>query len=162
MPLNLVWGLWAAALPSKKLSCFFSSEFGFDPNGDAANSIKVSTKCRFSPLAVCHKGDVVLFKDGNDGFKAGKFQLQCEVYGLTLSMISVLAIHKLEPHAGYSVWTFLHQETFIEVDQMLEAVVHSEVPDGKIAALLSLEFRPACWKKGMYFYSAHSKFRKWQ
>ena len=57
--------------------------------------------------SICHKADLVLFKDGSGaGFKVGKVKLHFEVHGLAFSIISVLAINKHEPHSGYSVWTF--------------------------------------------------------
>ena len=138
-------GLVGSSPASNHVKKIISSELGFEKDGDTAKSIKVSTKCRFSPVAVCHKGDVVLLKDGSSAsFKAGKIHLHVEVHGLPFSMISVLAIHKHEPHSGYPVWTFLQQNIFIEADQILETLVYSELPDGKIAALLPLEFRSPC------------------
>ena len=112
-----------------------------DPNEEAVNSIKVSTTCRFSPLATCHKGDVMLFRDGLGGFKAGQIQLHCEVQGVPISLISPYVIHKLEADCGHSVWTPLDNNSFVESDQILDTVVYSARPDGKVAILLPLEFR---------------------
>ena len=82
--------------------------------GDTAGSIKVSTTCLQPCGPICHKADLVLFKDGSGaGFKVGKVKLHFEVHGLAFSIISVLAINKHEPHSGYSVWTSLHQKICI-------------------------------------------------
>ena len=144
MPFSFLWGLWA----SRKVKKILSSEFGFEQDGDTAGSIKVSTTCRFSPVALCHKADLVLFKDGSGaGFKVGKVKLHFEVHGLACSIISVLAINKHEPHSGYSVWTSLHQNICMEAAQILDTLVYSELPDDKIAALLPLDVRSQGKKK---------------
>ena len=83
-----------------------------------------------------------LSKDGSGaGFKVGKVKLHFEVHGLAFSIISVLAINKHEPHSGYSVWTSLYQNICIEAAQILDTLVYSELPDDKIAALLTLDVR---------------------
>jgi hypothetical protein len=126
---------------SKKTKQILIDDLEMDPNEDAVDSIKVSTTCRFSPLATCHKGDVVLFRDGLGGFKAGQIQLHCEVQGVPISLISPYVIHKLEADCSHSVWTPLDNNSFVESDQILDTVVYSARPDGKVAILLPLEFR---------------------
>ena len=96
-------------------------------------------------MALCHKTDLVVFKDGSGaGFKVGKVKLHFEVHGLAFSILSVLAINMHEPHCGFSVWTFLHQNICIEAAQMLDTLVYSEEPDDKILALLPLDVRSQC------------------
>ena len=108
-------GLVGGSKASKKIKQILTAELGLEPNGEAAQSIKCSTESRFSPLATCQKGDVVLYKDGMGGFKAGKVQLHCEVHGLPISMVSAYDVHKLESHCGHSVWTpATDQKIFIE------------------------------------------------
>ena len=108
-------GLVGSCPASRKVKKILSSEFGFEQDGDTAGSIKVSTTCRFSPVALCHKTDLVLFKDGSGaGFKVGKVKLHFEVHGLAFSIISVLAINKHEPHSGYSVWTFSNADFLVQ------------------------------------------------
>ena len=88
--------------------------------------------------SICHKADLVLFKDGSGaGFKVGKVKLHFEVHGLAFSIISECEINTHEPHSGYSVWTPLYQNICIEAAQILDTLVYSELPDGKIAALLT-------------------------
>ena len=115
MPFSFLWGLWAAALPAEKGKKILSSEFGFEQDGDTAGSIKVSTTCRFSPVALCQKADLVLFKDGSGaGFKVGKVKLHFEVHGLAFPITSVLAINKHEPLSGYSIWTFSNADFLVQ------------------------------------------------
>ena len=133
-------GLVDSCPASRKVKRILSSELGFEQDGDAARSIKVSTTCRFSPVAICHKTDFVLFKDGIGG-KVGKIKLHFKVLGVAFSIISVLAIHQHESQSAYSVWIPLHHEICIEADQILDTLVYSELPDGKIAALLPLDVR---------------------
>ena len=95
--------------------------------------------------SICHKADLVLFKDGSGaGFKVGKVKLHFEVHGMAFSIISDCAINKHEPHSGYSVWTPLYQNICIEAAQILDTLVYSELPDDKIAALLTLDVRSQC------------------
>ena len=92
--------------------------------------------------SICHKVDLVLFKDGSGaGFKVGKVKLHFEVHGLAFSIISKCAINKHDPHSGYSVWTPLNQNICIEAAQILDTLVYSELPDDTIAALLPLHWR---------------------
>ena len=89
-----------------------------------------------------------LSKDGSGaGFKVGKVKLHFEVHGLAFSIISECAINKHDPHSGYSVWTPLNQNICIEVAQILDTLVYSELPDDTIAALLPLHARSQGWKK---------------
>ena len=79
-------------------------EQGGGQTGDTAGSIKVSTTCLQPCGSICHKVDLVLFKDGSGaGFKVGKVKLHFEVHGLAFSIISVLAINKHEPA---TLWLF--------------------------------------------------------
>ena len=135
-------GLVKGTTASIKVKQILTNELQLEPNGAAAQSIKCSTESRFSPLATCQKGDVVLYKDAMGGFKAGKVQLHCEVHGLPISMVSAYDVHKLESHCGHSVWTpATDQKIFIETAQILDTVVYSELSDGKVSVLLPVEFR---------------------
>ena len=65
---------------SSKVKKILPTMFGLELDGDTAESIKVSTTCRFSPVGLCHKADLVLFKDESGaGFKVGKVKLHFEV-----------------------------------------------------------------------------------
>jgi len=107
---------------------------------DAADSLKYAVESRFSPVATCHKGDVVILRDPSGALVAGKVQLHCSVLGLPLSLINSYTVHKREP-CGYSIWTPSEENHFIETHEILETVVFSELPNGKVAILLPLEFR---------------------
>ena len=69
-------------------------------------------------------------------------QLHCEVHGLPTTMISTFDIHKLEADCGHSIWTHVDgNRCCIETEQILDTVVYSDRPDGKVAVLLPLEYR---------------------
>ena len=133
-------GLVGGGSASKKIKDILMAELQLDPSGEAAENIKRSKVSRFSPLAVCHKGDVVLYKDGN-GFRAGKVQLHCSVMGVHISMVSIMNVSKLKAESGYSEWAPVDEHIIIETDLILDSCVYSELPNGKIAVLIPLEFR---------------------
>ena len=134
-------GLVRGTKANKRIKQLLTAELDLEPT--AAESIKCSTESRFSPLATCHKGDVVLYKDGQGGFRAGKVQLHCAVLDVPITMVTVFDIHKLEPQCGHSVWTPVGPEqiSFVETDQIMDTVVYSDMPDGKVAVLLPLDLR---------------------
>ena len=136
-------GLVKGTKSSKRIKQLLTAELDLEPTGDAAESIRCSIESRFSPLATCHKGDVIVFKDGLGGFRAGKVQLHCAVLDVPISMVTDFDIHKLEPQCGHSVWTPVGPEhiSFVETDQILDTVVYSDMPDGKVAVLLPLDLR---------------------
>ena len=95
-------GLVGGTRASPRIKQFLATQMDLDPNGDTAQSIKVSIESRFSPLATCHKSDFTLYRHDKGGFKAGKVQLHCEVHGLPTTMISTFDIHKIEADCGHS------------------------------------------------------------
>ena len=123
-----------------KLKRLVADELELDMSSAAAQSLKCSRESRFSSLATCHEGDVIIFKHGGGGFKAGKVQLHFEIHGLAISIIVAYDLHKLESDCGYSVWTPA-SNIFIETCCILDTVVSSVQPDGKVGVLLPLEFR---------------------
>jgi len=132
-------GLVKGSKASKRTQQVLTAELELGP--EAAASIKYSIESRFSPLATCHKGDVILYK-ADGGFRAGKVLIHCEVHGLPISMISNFNVHKFDAHCGHSIWTPAQdQNIFIETDQILDTVVYSELPDGKVSVLIPSEFR---------------------
>ena len=56
-------------------------------------------------------------------------------------MVSVFAVHKVGADSGYSEWTALEEQFFIGSEDILDSVVYSTTPDGKVAILLPPEFR---------------------
>ena len=102
-------GLVGGSLASKRIKQLLSAELELDPKGEAVESIKCSPQVRFSPVALCDRNDVIIFKD-DSGFRAGRVQLHCEVLGLPISMVSVFAVHKVGSDSGYSEWTALEKK----------------------------------------------------
>ena len=119
---------------------FLATEIDLDPNIDTAESIGASIESRFSALATCHRDDFIFYRHGRGGFKAGKVQLHFEIHGLAISIILAYDLHKLESDCGYSVWTPA-SNIFIETCSILDTVVSSVQPDGKVGVLLPTEFR---------------------
>ena len=113
---------------------------GLELDNAAAQSLKCSKESRFSSLDACHEGDVVIFRHCGGGFKAGKVKLHFEIHGLAISIILAYDLHKLESDCGYSVWKPA-SSIFIETCSILDTVVSSVQPDGKVGVLLPLQFR---------------------
>ena len=140
--LFLQWScLKHANISSWFLKQLLAAELGLEPDGDAAESTKCSIESRFSPLATCHKGDVILFNAGQGGYRAGKVQLHFEILGMPISMVLPFEVHKHEAHCGHAVWRPEQNNCFIETDQIPDTVVYSSRPDGKVAVLAPMEFR---------------------
>ena len=133
-------GLVGGGYASKKIKDILIAELQLDPSGEAAENIKCSKVSRFSPLAVCHKGDVVLYKDGNH-FRAGKVQLHCSVLAVHISMVSIMNVSKLKGECAYSEWKSVDEHILIETNLILDSCVYSELQNGNIAVLIPLEFR---------------------
>ena len=119
-------GLVRGTKASTRVNQILTAELKLQPDGDAAQSIQCSIESRFSPLATCHKGDMILYRDGQGGFRAGRVQLHFDIIGMPLSMVSAFNAHKLEPTFGVSVWTpaesALDPKSFIDTDQILDTV----------------------------------------
>ena len=131
-------GLVHGRKASRRVKKLLADELELSTEG--AESLMYSKESRFSPLATCCKDDVVLFKDGL-GFRAGRVHLHFSVHGLPITMVSAFAVHRLDDKCGHSVWTCSEESMFIETDQILDTVVYSALPNGKVAILLPLEFR---------------------
>ena len=116
-------GLVRGTKASTRVKQICTAELKLEPHGDAAQSIQCSTESKFSPLATCHKGDMVLYKDGQGGFRAGRIQLHFDIAGLPLSMVSAFNAHKLDPECGVSIWTpaesDMDPKNFIDTGQIL-------------------------------------------
>ena len=132
-------GLVRGSKGSRRTTSLLVHELELDAVGAA--SIKCSKESRFNPMATCHKGDLVIFNDG-DGIGAGFVELHCEVLGMPISMIAAFDYHRKD-RCGLSVWKpRLHNtHTFIETELILDTAVYSEQPNGSLRLLLPLEHR---------------------
>ena len=132
-------GLVRGSKGSRRTTSLLVHELELDADGAA--SIKCSKESRFNPMATCHKGDFVIFNDG-DGIGAGFVELHCEVLGMPISMIAALDYHRKDS-CGLSVWKpKLHNtHTFIETELILDTSVYSEHPNGNIRLLLPMDHR---------------------
>ena len=137
-------GLVRGTKPSRRVKQILIAELKLEPHGDAAESILCSTETRFSPLATCHQGDMVLYQDGQGSCRAGRIQLHFDIGGHPLSMVSVFNAHKLDTSSmgTLSIWTPAESgKNFIDTSQILDTVVYSEMSDAKVALLMPLELR---------------------
>ena len=132
-------GLVKGSKASKKVKQLLTAELGLDEH--EAASIKCGIESRFSPLATCLRGDVVLFKVGNS-FKAGTVQLHCEVQGLPITMLEAHALHHLESDCGCSIWRPSDGIPFvIETNEIIGTATYCILPDSKMQVLLPIELR---------------------
>ena len=132
-------GLVDARDPSKKVRKSLATAMELD-EADAA-AIKCGTESRFSPLATCRNGDMVLFND-TDGLNIGKCQMHFSVHDVPITMISAMTPHRADVN-GYSVFNALETTEFIETDTILDTVVWSELSNGKIAVIIPIQYRPS-------------------
>ena len=138
---NFEVGLVNGSTPSKKIKQILIAAFDLQPGDDTVQSIKYSVQSRFSPLATCRKGDLVLFKNDSE-VRVGRINLHCEIFGLPISMISEFDNRNFEPACGHSVWTPRpDSNSFIQTDAIIDTVVYSERTNGDVAVLIPWELR---------------------
>jgi len=95
-------GLVGPKKPTKQLKTLLLAELDIDCDD---KDVKWSVITRFSPLATCKKGDMVLFKAACGGRKAGRAQLHLEVEGVPVTLISVFNLVKHDAGCDYAVWS---------------------------------------------------------
>ena len=79
-------GLLQPMKPTRHLKTLLLAELGIDC---AEQHVRWSNTARFSEVATCKKGDMVLFRTaGCDGTKAGQVHLHLEVEGVPVSLVS--------------------------------------------------------------------------
>ena len=107
---------------------------------DDALEVSIAKAARFSPLAVCQTGDVVLVRDG-DGLKAGRVKLHCAVSGISLAFIMPFTLHSRRPHTALAVW---HDDSDVieafETSDILAAVEYCVYPSGRIGTPVPIEY----------------------
>jgi hypothetical protein len=111
---------------------------------DDSYDVKVSVEARFSRVATCKKGDVVIFMDGADSFRAGKVLLHFEVETVPLSMVEVFDCVRRDTEKGRTVWRTRGPDSYkmIDTDDIMDTVVYSLLShDGLYSVLMPPEFR---------------------
>ena len=132
-------GLVGARAPSKATKQSLARNLSIDC---AEQHVLWSNESRFSPLATCKKGDMVLFRSGDGGTKAGSVQLHLEVEGVAVSLLSLLSLVRAEAGSGYSVWTRGGDDaTLVETGCILETVLYSNLANNTVGIILPVEFR---------------------
>jgi hypothetical protein len=131
-------GLLDARKPSKRVKALLAT--GMELSAEDADSIQWSNESRFSRMATCRQGDMILFRDADGAANAGKVQLHFSVQEVAITMIESMNLHKANPN-GYSVFNGLGTSEFVITETILDTVVWSELPDSKFAVLIPLYLR---------------------
>ena len=131
-------GLVGPKKPTKKLKALLLAGLNIDC-GD--KDVRWSDTTRFSPMATCRKGDMVLFKAACGGMKAGKAQLHLEVEGVPVTLVSVFNLVKHDAGCDYAVWSKTADAYLIETDCIIDSLVHMQLSDDSVCIVVPVEFR---------------------
>ena len=134
-------GLVNPKAPCRRLKLMFKSQLSIDAD---IHQVRWSNEARFSTVATCEKGDVVLFKAAdNGGTKAGMIQLHCSVEGAAISVLKVFTHLMTEAGTGYAVFVCSDEgASLIETECIVETVVYnSSLANNRYGIILPIEFR---------------------
>ena len=134
-------GLVDPKAPSKAMKRMLLSELSIDAD---IQDVKWSIESRFSKVATCMKGDVVLFKAAENGdIMAGKVQLHCEVEGVFCTLLKVFTLVRTEAGSGYAVYMCTDEGArLIETECIVDTVVYnSSLANSRCGIILPIELR---------------------
>ena len=107
---------------------------------DDGMPIHTSADARFSALAMCRRGDVVLLQDGS-GLRAARIQLHCDIADECVSMAQAFKLHRRVPGSALAVWEVGDDPYGCwETNAIVAAVEFCMYPDGKVGTILPIEF----------------------
>ena len=133
-------GLVDPNAPSRALKLMFKSQLSIDAD---IHQVRWSNEARFSTVATCEEGDVVLFKAAdNGGIKAGMIQLHCAVGGVAISVLKAFTQVKTEAGTGYAVFVCNDEGAIlIETECIVDTVVYNISLANRYGIILPIEFR---------------------
>ena len=112
---------------------FLGTEFADD-------DIDVAHVSRINAYEVCHKGDVVLLKDG-DVVKAGKIAQHFVLAGVPFSLVHPWTLVRRVANTEMIIWRTTADAELWETTDILAAVEHTAFPDGTVGILMPLRYR---------------------
>ena len=112
---------------------------GLSDEGDAIN---VAIESRINSFETCQKGDVVMLRDGNNAFRAGKIAQHLELAGMPMSLVYPWTLARAIAGTCMSVWTTCDDAELWATRDIIAAVEYTAFPDGNIGVLLPRECRP--------------------
>ena len=112
---------------------FLGTEFAND-------DIDVAHVSRINAYEVCHKGDVVLLKDG-DVVKAGKIAQHFVLAGVPFSLVHPWTLVRRVANTEMNIWRTTADAELWETTDILAAVEHTAFPDGTVGILMPLRYR---------------------
>ena len=132
-------GLVSGKPPAQRALAIIRQRLGLDEECNVLTSLE----SRFSPVATCKQGDVLLFKSDAGGFKAGKVLLHCEVDGAPISIVEEFDALGRNSRMGNSIWKTRGEDAFkcIDTEDILDVVVYSKLDGDRFNILLPLEYR---------------------
>ena len=135
---NFAIGLVNGRSPSKAMKVVLARELGVDCE---SLSVKVSRSMRYSTIALCGTGDMLLFRTSDASVLAGKARCHYEIEGVPVSLVSVYQCSKKDSKSGYSLWTATGYDKLIEASSILDTVIYRKRPDDRLDMLLPAMLR---------------------
>ena len=110
------------------------------PLEDDGMPIHTSADARFSALAMCRRGDVVLLQDGS-GLRAARIQLHCDIADECVSLEQAFKLHRRVPGSALAVWEVGDGPYECWGTKAIVAAVElCMYPDGKVCTILHIGF----------------------
>jgi len=98
--------------------------------------VQVARGSRFNCYGTCLVNDMFLFKE-IESSKAGRVEVHCDAKGIALSIITPFSlVVSPDSRKAYAVWQPSDTAEIIEINRILDVVVYTVLPTGKVGTIL--------------------------
>jgi hypothetical protein len=104
------------------------------------HEVMSSVVMRFSAFATCAKNDIVLLKRNGSNI-AGAVQMHISVDAVPVSLVTIFELVQLHAGTGYAVWKKTDTSVLIEATDIIDVLITTQLPDGRLGSIVPLEFR---------------------
>jgi len=133
-------GLVGGRKAPAKIKALIVKALHADEDACAGFVVQVARESRFNCYGTCVLNDVVLFKE-SETFRAGRVEVHCDVEGIALSIVTPFSLVKHDAGKSYAVWQPSESAEIIETDRILDTVVHTVLPSGKVGTILPADYK---------------------
>ena len=130
-------GLVGPRAISKAAKCALYRDLALDCS---THEVMYSRVMRYSAEATCAKNDIVLFKR-NDSNIAGVVHMHLSVDAVPVSLVTIFELVQLHAGTGYAVWKKTDTSVLIEATDIIDVLITTQLPDGRLGSIVPLEFR---------------------
>jgi len=102
--------------------------------------VRTAVESRFSPVATCNRGDMVLIRTGRS-FQAAHIMFHADIDGVAVSLVNTYSLVRADPHTGIAEWDPLPDPELVEASDILDTVVYTRLGGGRVRTIVPAEFR---------------------